>query len=85
MRMKIVNVRARICTLVGLIVLALMALTASSALALPEGRHYEMVSPPYKGGYGVLNLLATAMQGPGEGEGVVFNSTGHFAGSLSVR
>ena len=51
------------------------------ALALPEGRHYEMVSPPYKGGYGALLLLATAMQGGGEGEGVVFDSPGDFAGS----
>ena len=70
------------CTALAAALLALLggALTAAPALALPEGRHYEMVSPPYKGGYGVINLLATAMQGPGEGEGVVFDSDGHFAG-----
>jgi hypothetical protein len=84
MRLKNTNVRARgVCTLAGLVVLAVTALTAFTATpasALPEGRHYEMVSPEYKGGYGVLNLVATAMQGAGEGEGVVFNSAGHFAG-----
>jgi hypothetical protein len=81
MRLKNINVRARgVCTLAVLIVLATPALTATPALALPEGRHYEMVSPAYKGGYGVLNLVASAMQGAGEGEGVVFNSAGHFAG-----
>lgn len=79
-RLKIVNVRACICAFAGFVVLAVTALTAAPALALPEGRHYEMVSPPYKGGYGVIDLLATAMLGPGEGEGVVFDSDGHFAG-----
>ena len=78
--LKIVNVRVRICTLAGFVVLAVTALAAGPVLALPEGRHYEMVSPPYKGGYGVINLAAIAMRGPGEGEGVVFESDGHFAG-----
>lgn len=55
-------------------------LVVESALALPEGRHYEMVSPPYKGGYGVLFLQAVAMAGDREGDGVVFASNGSFAG-----
>jgi hypothetical protein len=80
MRLKNTNVRARICTLAGLVVLVITALTAAPALALPEGRHYEMVSPPYKGGYGVNLLIATAMAGEREGEGVVFDSGGHFLG-----
>jgi hypothetical protein len=54
---------------------------AAVVWGLPVGRHFELVSPSYKGGYGVLDLLATGMGGAGEGEGVVFDSTGHFAGS----
>lgn len=67
--------------LVVLVVALSTALTQTTpALALPEGRHYEMVSPVYKGGYGVFELAATAMAGEREGEGVVFKSAGHFAG-----
>ncbi len=68
------------CGLAVLVACGVFGSVVSSALALPEGRHYEVVSPEYKGGYGVLNLLATAMRGGGEGEGLVFNSAGHFAG-----
>lgn len=58
----------------------LLCFWMASALALPTGRHYEMVSPPYKGGYGVFLLQATAMTSGREGEGVVFDSMGNFAG-----
>ncbi len=46
------------------------------AVALPEGRVYEMVSPPYKGGYGVNDANAVAP----DGESAVFGSVGAFAG-----
>lgn len=48
----------------------------SAALALPEGRAYEMVSPPYKGGYGANPIDAVAPNG----ESVAFLSQGAFAG-----
>lgn len=64
-------------------VLVAAASAATPALALPEGRHYEMVSPPYKGGYGVTRLEGVAMEGAGEGERVVFLSVGTFAGAPS--
>ncbi|HWY18941.1 MAG TPA: hypothetical protein VNY27_09565 [Solirubrobacteraceae bacterium] len=53
------------------------ALAAPPALALPEGRHYEMVSPPYKGGYGVRAGFLHVDRG---GEGAAFLSQGAFAG-----
>ncbi|HSZ70926.1 MAG TPA: hypothetical protein VK756_11270 [Solirubrobacteraceae bacterium] len=57
--------------------LALGVLLPAGALALPEGRVYEMVSPVFKGGFGVTN-----MQGAAEnGESVAFASPGAFAGS----
>jgi hypothetical protein len=46
------------------------------AFALPEGRVYEMVSPPYKGGYGVGQIEAVAPSG----EAVAYGSQGAFAG-----
>ncbi len=66
--------------LVGLISCAIMAFVAVPALALPEGRHYEMVSPPYKGGYGVSSIEAVAMAGAAEGDSVAFSSLGTFGG-----
>jgi hypothetical protein len=53
-------------------------LFASSALALtnPE-RAYEMVSPVFKGGFGVIGIEAVAENG----ESVAFYSPGSFAGS----
>jgi len=54
------------------------ALSAAPAVALPEGRTYELVSPAYKGGYGVAKMLAVAP----DGESVAFSSLGAFAGSL---
>lgn len=66
--------------LAGLISCAVMAFVAVPALALPEGRHYEMVSPPYKGGYGVNSIEAVAMEGEAEGDSVAFSSLGVFGG-----
>jgi hypothetical protein len=45
---------------------------------LPDCRAYEMVSPPYKEGYGVLGIEAASLNG----ESVVFYSPGTFAGAL---
>jgi hypothetical protein len=53
----------------------------ATVLAIPGGRHYEMVSPPYKGGYGVNNIEATPVEGDGEGERLLFGSEGTFAGA----
>jgi hypothetical protein len=52
---------------------------STGALALPEGRHYEMVSPVYKQGYGVAGIRAVGPQG----ESVDFQSKGGFDGPLS--
>ncbi|HEY3829621.1 MAG TPA: hypothetical protein VGL57_10545 [Solirubrobacteraceae bacterium] len=64
-----------------LAVLSLFALSAiagpATALALPEGRVYEMVSPVYKGGYGAGKIEAVAA----DGESVAFFSPGAFAGA----
>jgi hypothetical protein len=54
-------------------------LTPAPALALNPERHYELVSPPYKGGYSVLEINAVAPTG----EAVAFASQGTFAGSPS--
>lgn len=64
-----------IAVLIGMLVG--LALTAAPALALPEGRTYEMVTPPYKGGYGVLHIEGVATNG----ESVAYYSPGVFAGS----
>ncbi len=47
------------------------------AVALPEGRHYELVSPVFKGGYDVNNIVAVSP----DGERVAFVSLGAFAGT----
>jgi hypothetical protein len=67
--------------LVGAVMLACSVCcgVSVSALALPEGRVYEMVSPPYKAGYGVDKLEAAAP----DGESVAFASLGSFDGVLS--
>jgi hypothetical protein len=79
MRLKRSNTGVCVCALASFVVLAATALTAASALALPEGRAYEMVSPVYKGGYGTGGIRAVEPQG----ESVVFGSLGGFAGPLS--
>ena len=50
---------------------------AALALALPEGRVYELVSPVYKGGYGVNKIEAVAP----DGDSAAFYSPGTFAGA----
>jgi len=47
----------------------------SNVFALPEGRHYEMVSPVYKGGYGAVDIEAVSP----DGESGAFYSPGAFA------
>jgi hypothetical protein len=63
---------------VPFVVLLLTAVVATpaSALTSPE-RHYEMVSPVYKGGYGATGIEAVAPTG----EAVAFFSPGAFAGA----
>ncbi len=65
--------------LTTMLALVLFALLAPVALALPEGRVYEMVSPPYKAGYGVGVIEAVAPNG----EAAAFRSSGVFAGTDS--
>jgi hypothetical protein len=80
MRLKRLNAGVRVCALASFVILAAMAFTAASALALNPERHYEMVSPVYKGGYGVDSsggILAVAA----DGERVAFFSFGAFAGT----
>ncbi len=79
MRLKRSNAGVRVCALLSFVVLVAVALPAPSALALtnPE-RAYEMVSPPYKGGYGVkppINAVSA------NGDIVMFHSPGAFAGA----
>jgi hypothetical protein len=64
---------------VGLLLLvsSVCAFAPSNALAQPEGRVYEMVSPTYKGGYAADPIEAVA----NDGESVVFFSQGAFAGA----
>ncbi len=45
------------------VVLAAMAPIVAPALALPEGRVYELVTPPYKGGYAAKSIEAVAPDG----------------------
>jgi hypothetical protein len=59
------------------VVLAVTAFSVAPALALPEGRVYEQVSPPYKGGFGATHIVAVAENG----ESVLFFSAGTFNGS----
>jgi hypothetical protein len=71
--------RLRVTTLLASVATMAMAIVATTpALALNPERHYELVSPIYKGGYGVaLNgILAVAP----DGERVAFDSNGAFAG-----
>ncbi len=78
MRLKRSPIGARMHTLVLFVVLSAIALTASPAFALPPGRTYEMVSPVYKAGYGVIETIAVAP----DGESVAFSAKGGFAGLL---
>ncbi len=75
------RVMSRGFVLFGLTAFACLASCCSPAgsPALPAGRHYEMVSPVYKGGYGVLSIEAEAA----DGDSVVFYSPGVFNGAPS--
>ena len=53
----------------------------AAALALPEGRVYEMVSPPYKGGFGTNSLTGDRAIVAPDGESVAFFSAGAFNGA----
>ena len=64
--------------LVAIVGLALSA--PASSLALPPGRHYEMVSPVFKGGFGAANIYAVSPYG----ESVAFYSAGVFNGDPSA-
>jgi len=70
-RMLVLACLAAMCATFGALVLS------ADALALPEGRVYEMVSPLFKDGQGA-NLSAVAP----DGESVLFGSIGTFAGTL---
>jgi hypothetical protein len=59
----------------GAVVMALLSCTP--ALALNPERHYEMVSPPFKGGFGALGIEGVAS----DGESVAYYSPGVFAGA----
>ncbi len=79
MRLKNTGLGALTGTLAGLFVLAVVAFTAVPAFALNPERHYELVSPVYKAGYGVGDIKAVAP----DGESVAFQSSGVYNGSLS--
>ena len=67
-----------LCVVAALSALLLcVVLAPAPALALPEGRVYEMVSPPYKEGYGVTIIEAAAENG----ESLAYFSPGTFAGA----
>jgi hypothetical protein len=78
MRLKISNAGARVCALASFFALSATALTPAPALALPEGRVYEQVSPEFKAGYPVLGETAAAAL---DGESFTFSSIGAFSGS----
>ncbi len=73
------NTGVRACALVSLLVIVIAAVMATSALALPEGRVYEQVSPEFKGGYGASGILGVEPAG----ESVAYDSAGIFAGAAS--
>ena len=69
----------------SLCALAAGLLFAAPAFALNPERHYEMVSPVYKGGYGVeaFGNFPGIMAIAPDGDRVVFSSKGAFAGTPS--
>jgi hypothetical protein len=74
-------VRGGLVCLVGAFALVYCAVgcVSAGAHALGEDRTYEMVSPPYKGGYGAQDIGAVAPNG----DSVMFYSAGTFAGAPS--
>jgi len=72
--------RSTVKTVIGAFVASCVTLaSASAAYALPEGRHYEMISPLYKAGYGVRLIEAISP----DGNSLIFTSLGAFAGAPS--
>lgn len=72
------GVRRLVTAMVGALCSLVMSLfLVTGAFALPPERHYEMVSPAFKAGYGVGILQAVAI----DGERVAFDSLGSFAGA----
>lgn len=79
-----VKQRRRTIRLAGALILAstVSGCTATVATALPAGRHYEMVSPPYKGGYSVTpGVLPAIVAVAPAGEAAVYGSVGAFEGA----
>jgi hypothetical protein len=81
MRLKRSNVAPRVCVLVSFCVLVATAVMAVPAhAALPEGRTYEMVTPPDKGGYSATQEVFYVAP---DGESVAFGAVGAFSGEPS--
>ncbi len=80
-----VPVRARVLSLrfapraVLALAIGVFACVASPAMALNPERHYELVSPPFKAGFGVNADLPIAVAE--DGEAVAFSSNGVFDGA----
>jgi hypothetical protein len=71
-RSLVLGLAPALCVVVGA-----LASLAGPALALNPERHYELVSPPFKDGYGASLVEAVAQNG----ESVAFFSPGAFAGA----
>lgn len=67
----------RILSVAVVVICASLCCGTGVAGAVPPGRQYEMVSPVYKGGFGVLRIEAVAA----DGESVVYYSPGAFDGA----
>jgi hypothetical protein len=81
-RIQITHALACTGLLAVLMVFSGAALVASPALALSSERHYEMVSPVYKGGYGVTNTFGPPIAAvSSNGESVAYFSPGAFNGA----
>lgn len=61
----------------GLIALAFVSIASAPALADSPGRAFEMVSPPYKAGYGATHIEAVTS----DGNAVAYYSQGSFSGA----
>jgi hypothetical protein len=68
---------SRVAVVVGVIVAG--SIFVAQACALPSERHYEQVSPLYKGGFGALRVSAVSPTG----DSVGFYSPGNFVGAPS--
>jgi hypothetical protein len=69
-----------VCCCVGVLLCGLVVAGPVVAWELPEGRVYEMVSPPFKADYGV-ELNIGALGAAPDGDSFVFQSIGAFAGT----